>query len=205
MKSKFFKMILGVLLAMVFATCGVSCNLWNQSPGTSVEETKLKMNLSTLTLDVYDQAQLSVTGADGEVVWSSDNTSVVTVSETGMVSALKAGNAVVTASADGKTTTCRITVRGQGIAPMLVFVNEEVVIVEGTSLMIGASVTFKNQTMDIAITYETANVSVATVDENGVVTGVAAGETLITVTAVVNANLTLSDSILVTVRGIANI
>ena len=45
------------------------------------------------------------------VTWTSNNTSVLTIDETGKYTAVSAGSATVTATADGKSATCTITVR----------------------------------------------------------------------------------------------
>ena len=213
MKNKTLKLFISTVLVMTFALGITACKNNGTSENStssglemneSVEE-GMKIDFSALTLDIYDQVQLKVTGATGAITWNSSNTNIATVTQDGLVIARAAGNAEITASADGETVTCRITVRNEGIVPMLVFVNEQVVIVENTTLAIGASVSFKNQTIDCPISYETADANIATVDANGVVTAISTGETIITVTAVVNDTTTLSDSIQVTVRNIANI
>lgn len=216
MSNKFLKLFLGGLLVTSIALC-TACKPHGSSEESSSEESEisasveeeqqpsLKIDFTSLTLDIYDEVRLSVTGTESAVTWNSSNSNVATVTQDGIVNARTAGSADITATADGETVTCRITVRNQGIVPMLVFVNEEIAIVESTSLALGASVTFKNQTMDCPITYSSANTTIATVDEKGVVKGVSVGETIITVTAVVNNTLILSDSIQVTVRNIENI
>ena len=212
MKKKLLKLFLGTALALTLSMGVVACKDDDDDSSSSSSVTtsssssvqSLKIDFTALTLDVYDVIQLSVEDAKGDVTWSSSNVSIATVTQEGRVTALSSGNVEIIATAGGETVSCRITVRNEGIVPMLEFANDDFAIYETASLTIGARVSFKGETMPCTITYATANAAVATVDSNGVVTGVAAGETVITVTAVVNANLTLSDSIRVTVRSIAN-
>lgn len=209
MKKKLLKLFIATTLVCTMSMGISACKRPvedSSSDSVSVEssEQSLKIDFTALTLDVYDEVQLSVEGAKGEVVWSSSNVSVAVVTQGGMVTALSAGNVEITAKAGGETVSCRITVRYGGVVPMLEFDNNDFAIYETTSLSIGAKVSFKGEILPCEIKYTTANGSIAIVDNNGVVTGVAAGETVITVTAVINANLTLSDSIRVTVRSITN-
>ena len=214
MKKKNCKKLIGLLIVLTFVTGFVGCRR-NGGDSLSVdssisnnpieEGSGLTIDYSALAIDIYSQMQLNVINAKGDVTWTSTNTSVASVTNDGVVLALAVGNAVIIAT-DGKdTVSCRVTVRNQGIVPVLEFYNEEVVIVEGTSLSIGARVTLKAETLNCEITYVSKNEAVALVNEEGIVTGISAGETVVTVTAKVNANLTLTDSILVTVRNINEI
>ncbi|MCE0967832.1 Ig-like domain-containing protein [Pseudomonas sp. NMI4491_12] len=72
---------------------------------------------ATLSLGVGDTGDLEVVvtpaGASQQVAWTSSAPGIVTVSETGLVTALAAGTATITATsaADGtKTDTCAVTV-----------------------------------------------------------------------------------------------
>ena len=75
------------------------------------------VNLNSTSLKLYegDIAQLTATvgpkdATDKTVVWSSDNPAVASVDQTGLVTALAAGTAKVTAAAGGKSGTCSVTV-----------------------------------------------------------------------------------------------
>lgn len=78
---------------------------------------KLRLNLEEVILDIEETVQLSVeilpTNATNKTVeWSSSDESVVTVSESGLVTAISAGNATITVrSKDGNSeAVCSITV-----------------------------------------------------------------------------------------------
>jgi len=61
-------------------------------------------NISSLSATVCENATqaLSADGISGTITWSSDNTSVATVSSTGVVTGIKAGQATITASVSGQ-------------------------------------------------------------------------------------------------------
>ncbi len=69
----------------------------------------LTLNNSELTLYVGDEYLLEVDG-NVDAQWSSNNEAVVYVSGNGVISALKAGQATVTASANGAVGSCVVTV-----------------------------------------------------------------------------------------------
>lgn len=72
---------------------------------------------SSAALDVGESAQLTAVPQDARggamerpVTWSSSNAAVASVSRTGLVSAIAAGNATITAASDGKSATVAVTV-----------------------------------------------------------------------------------------------
>lgn len=85
--------------------------------------TSVKLNRSALSLEVGETGKLSATvlpnsAADKSVSWSSNNAAVATVSTTGIVTAKKAGTAVITATAvNGKSASCTVTVTGGTTEP----------------------------------------------------------------------------------------
>ena len=75
------------------------------------------VDLSSATLELYEgyTAQLGATvgpkdATDKTVVWNSDNPAVVSVSQSGFVTALSAGTANIFAASGGKFAVCKITV-----------------------------------------------------------------------------------------------
>ena len=82
---------------------------------TVTEPASIKLNKTsvTLTLPSTKTAQLKaiVTGTSKTVTWKSSNSSVASVSSTGKVTAKAAGKAVISASANGKTAKCTVTVK----------------------------------------------------------------------------------------------
>ena len=112
-----------------------------------------------------------------KVTWSSDKTEVATVDGAGRVTAVKAGEAVVTVTTEdgGKTATCKVTVKAKAVPVTGVEVNPWAVTlsVRGTSKLSytirPADATNQN------VKWESDNPSVATVDSDGNVRAVSAG------------------------------
>ena len=74
--------------------------------------TPLTLDQTTLNLNQAETATLTVTGAE-DVLWTSSDTNVATVDDTGLVTAGIPGTATITASTvNGLTATCTVTVTG---------------------------------------------------------------------------------------------
>ena len=86
------------------------------SSGT-IDPTGVSLNKSSLSLTVGATstlvASITPTGATGTVTWTSSNTSVATVNN-GIVTAVSAGTATITAKVNSYTATCRVTVTSSG-------------------------------------------------------------------------------------------
>ncbi len=90
----------------VFASC---------SKDDPVAVSEVRIDKPTMELTVGETGQLTATvtpedAADKSVVWSSGNTAAATVDDSGLVTAVAAGNATITATAGGKQATCEVTV-----------------------------------------------------------------------------------------------
>lgn len=123
------------------------------------------------------------------VTFSTDDETVATVDENGTVTAVAAGIAKITiAATDGSGVTGTLTVNVENI-------NVEEIIASDVIVMSGETVTINYQVLpeqatDKSVTFTSANPAIATVDENGVVTGVGVGETTITIASVQNPEVT---------------
>ena len=76
-------------------------------------DTKSKAALShnKLPLTIGFSKTLKVTGNSGKVSWKSSKPSIATVNSSGKVTAKKTGNCTITASVDGKTLKCSVSVK----------------------------------------------------------------------------------------------
>lgn len=70
----------------------------------------VEINQTSVILRVGDSTTLSVTGTNEKVAWRSSNSNVAKVNRNGIVKAKKAGTAKITATVDGKTCVCKVTV-----------------------------------------------------------------------------------------------
>lgn len=145
----------------------------------------------TATLAVGQSKQLSAKTFDAggaelsgrTITWSSSNEDVASVSSTGKVLAVAPGSATITATSEGKSDQATITV----IAP----VSSVTVVPDSISVIVGNTSTLTATVKDGSgntlsgrtVTWKSDNTGVATVDANGVVTGVAAGATTVTATS----------------------
>lgn len=77
----------------------------------TIEEVTLKASNASMTLKPNETQTLKVTtNSHHAITYASSNPDVVTVDEAGHISALKAGTATISATVDGHTQTCHITV-----------------------------------------------------------------------------------------------
>ncbi|MDE7421257.1 MAG: Ig-like domain-containing protein [Muribaculaceae bacterium] len=113
------------------------------------------------------------------VTWSSDNTEVATVDEDGIVTAVAAGKATITATAGDKTATCEVTVKNALTGVEIS--QSEATMTNGETLTLTATLLPENA-IETEITWSSDNEEVAKV-ENGKVTAVAIGKATITATA----------------------
>ena len=80
--------------------------------------TSVTLDKTDLTLDVNDTEKLTVTvnpndATNKTVTWKSDKPEIVEVDSNGNVTAKAAGTATITATVDGKSASCKVTVNGQ--------------------------------------------------------------------------------------------
>ena len=120
--------------------------------------------------------------SDRAVAWSSSDRSVATVDKTGTVQGLKPGTATVTATAEGKSGTCAVTVKAKAVNVTEVSLDKtELTLTEGETETLTATVKPDNAD-NRKVTWSSDKTEVATVDGDGKVTAVKAGEAVVTVT-----------------------
>lgn len=116
------------------------------------------------------------------VTWASSDTTVATVSSTGLITARKAGAATITASAGGKSGTLAITPSLTPVATVSLATasaalkGRTVQVVPTLKSASGASLTTDQR----SLVWASMDTSVATVDANGVLRGVSVGSTTVT-------------------------
>ncbi len=134
------------------------------------------------------KVQISPSNAtEQKVMWGSSKQSVATVSDAGLVTAVGAGEATITATVDGKSATCKITV----VKPEVPVVHVESVTLDKTDaqLEIGGTLTLTATVLpddadDKSVEWKSSNPAIAEVDRSGKVTAVSSGAVTITVTTI---------------------
>lgn len=152
-----------------------------------ISVTGVSLNHTSLTMTKGDTQTLVATitpsnATDKSVTWSSNNTSVASVSSSGVVSAKTAGTAKITVMTTdgGLTATCTVTVNDKIIPVSSVSLNKtSVTLTEGDVQTLTETISPSNAT-DKTVTWSSSNTSVATVS-SGVVIAKAAGSATITV------------------------
>ena len=120
--------------------------------------------------------------SDMAVAWSSSDRSVATVDKSGTVHGLRPGTATVTATAEGKSGTCAVTVKAKAVNVTEVTLDRtELTLTEGETETLTARVKPDNAD-NRKVTWSSDKTEVATVGGDGRVTAVKAGEAVVTVT-----------------------
>ena len=136
------------------------------------------LSLNMATKSVYPgqsfTIKATVKGVTQAVTWTSSDTKVATV-KAGVVTAVKPGTAVITATANGVSQSCKVTV----VAPTLSIDVASKSVYPTQSFTIKATVAGASQ----GVTWKSNNTSVAVVSTTGVVTAKKVGKATITATA----------------------
>lgn len=149
----------------------------NMATGVSIFSGDTELNETTLQErnSLQLSAVLSPDGARGNVVWESDAPEIVTVDESGNVTAVAIGSANIIASvegAEGIKATCAVTVSAIPVEGIALSVNTLALKVDDTEQL---TVILTPEGAKADITWTSDAPEVATVDENGLVTAVAEG------------------------------
>ena len=147
------------------------CSITVKSPTVSLNVTSATL----YTCSNYNTIKLMATAVPtGTVSWNSSNPSVATVDKSGNVSAIKAGKCLITATVNGVTSSCTLTVKQPSIK-----LNTTTVTIKkkGTYTLVAAC------TPSGTVKWESNNTAVATVNSNGAVKGIKKGSATITATA----------------------
>ena len=157
--------------------------------GVKIGVTSVTLDKTDLTLDVNDKATLTATvnpndATNKTVTWKSDKPEIVEVDSNGNVTAKAAGTATITATADGKSASCKVTVNGQPatVPVQSVELNQTTLELKaGNTATLTATVSPESAT-DKTVTWTSDKPEIATV-EGGTVTAKAEGTATITAKA----------------------
>ena len=172
-----------VALGIAYACLGlVSCD--DPLAPDSEEVSRLEVNPALLQVVVGDTRTITarVVAVNGSVLgerrvyWSTQDPAVVTVSQTGLVTAVAAGNTQVAVSSGGKSTVVPVTVTARPVTQVRLVPNT-------ASVQVGRTTTLRADALDATanvvagktVLWASSAAAVATVTSTGVVTGISAG------------------------------
>ncbi len=141
-----------------------------------LDRVSLKDSEKTIYTGSDHAITLDVTYSSGPITWSSNNTSVATVDGNGKVTGLRSGTATITARVGDATAECVITVKNYIAATSIKLAEESGSVPAGETYQIQASIE-PNNASETMILYESLDEEIATVDDNGLVTGLKEGTT----------------------------
>lgn len=179
-----------------------------------------------ILLDKYNikiaEGSTTSISANIPVKYKSSNTKIATVDDNGNITAKKAGKAIITVSAGSKKSTCQVVVystsnktqenktkenKTKETKPKVIAVESielsdtNIILTEGENKSLTATVNPSNAT-NKNVSYTSENASVASVDSNGKITAVSAGQTKIVVTSESNKNVKFETLVTVKAREI---
>lgn len=182
MKKKIMSMVIAAAaMALSLVGCGVDINSIGLPPNVVMEKGETQqLEIEYGTDDKAEQEKIAEAASKLTIEWTSSDEEVVTVDATGLITAVGAGEADVTASAKdvniSSTTHVKVVITPTGVeAPEAL----ELVTNGENSKNLNAKIVPEDAT-EVKLAYTSSDESVATVDENGLVTAVADGECTIT-------------------------
>ena len=190
-KALFYIGVLASLFAIAGATACKNKNKEDSSEESS-EQYSVSLSSYTLVLDLYGEYQvleatthINNTPVEGEIVWASGDENVVAV-QNGILYPVKVGATSVTASWEGKTATCEVSVQSDSV-PVIKVNQTSIGFVYGVSDIyeLDTYVLYKGEAYreGVELAYSTSDSSVVTVSQDGVLTPVGVGETEVKVQA----------------------
>ena len=159
-----------------------TCEFYINNPVTAVD-----LDYTNITLRLNEQFRLTakITPDDATnktILWSSSDTNVATVDDSGMVTAVGSGSATILAKSEdsGATSMCNVTVY-QPVTSVIIS-NETMTVRKGTEFWLNAKALPENA-MNKEILWTSSDTDIAKVDENGKVTTIQPGDCVITATS----------------------
>lgn len=182
----------GTVLGLAVGQATVSASCGNASDQVTIQvtlvpPTSVALSHSSLTMTVGQQQQLTITATDSagnlldllgrQVIWTSDNLPAATVSQAGVVEAVAAGTANIRALVDGVASApTQVTVKNVPVASVQITPLNPAVAVNQMAQLDVVLRDANNNILGVRpVMWRSLNTARATVNQNGVVTGVSVG------------------------------
>lgn len=180
-------------ILILAASCGGGGDKGSPSPGpyvppANVAVSSVSISVTAKEIVIGETLQLSATvspsnATDKTITWSTSSSTVATVSPTGLVTGKAEGTADIKATAGGKSSTCKVTVKKPTVAVSSVELDEtNITLKEGETKTLKVTVKPDNAT-DKTVTWGSSKTDVATVDNTGKVSAIKEGVASITATS----------------------
>jgi uncharacterized protein YjdB len=160
----------------------IGCNT-PETPPVEEDKEELTFKKTNVTVNKDETVKLEITNVleDDIFSWTSNNETVATVDQFGVVTGVHAGTTtIVCKESDGRSVSTKVTVESDEILIEKISLTAQTIAI-GEKLQLKPTITPEN---GLAIyTWKSSKESVVEIDENGVVTGLSAGEATITVTS----------------------
>lgn len=167
------------LLTITALLCIISCNKEIAVNGVTIDKSELsiiKGETAVLTATITPD-----NATDKTVLWSSDNNSIASVDENGVVTAINTGECNITAMSGTVSGSCKVIVLGIPV-DHITLDKTEVELICGETVQLNATV-LPEDAEDKTVTWTSSDNEIATVNETGLVTSHNAGTATITATS----------------------
>jgi PGF-pre-PGF domain-containing protein len=181
---------IGVGIATINASNG---NISNTSTITVLAApalTRIDLLPTSVNLTVDNTQQMNATAYDQyddemnvTITYTSNDTTVATVSETGLVTAIGAGNATINATSESVSNVSTIMVEVPELTTITLLPTSAGISINNTLQMTATTYDQFGFVMNEEINYTSSNASFATVSATGLVTGIGVGSATITATS----------------------
>lgn len=176
------KILAHLITFCCFAFAAIACN---ETAEVDIPVTGVNINPSSLNINEGETFLLDViltpsNTTEKTVEWTSSDPSVAAVDTKGNVTAVKAGETTVTATAGGKSAVCSVTVAKKSIEVTGVTLNSYYIeLTAGSSYTLTTTI-YPSDATDKSVSWTSSDPSVASVDTEGNVTALVAGTSNIT-------------------------
>ena len=167
------KILLSVLLCSTLALLTFTTSLKYAKASNSLSFVLLSSYKKTI--NIGDEFYLIAITSDGTLPkWTSSKKSIASVNSYGKVTAKKPGTTTITAKIKNGEASCKVTVKKTTIT----LSKKNITIERGENFTLSATTSNMSP-----VTWKTSRKSIATIDDNGKITGLKPGETIITASA----------------------
>lgn len=134
-----------LICSLAFVACKKNPDSSTDNPSKPpIEEVKVELSDSVLTMDINDTATLTVReGGSGNLKWKSSNTAVATVDDNGTVAAIAEGTAEIEVTTANGKATCTVLVVNSYVAPVLTVSTDEITLTIGDDYLLLPKLIYK--------------------------------------------------------------